>query len=207
MKTAFLVLSLGIFLLCPPIGTLSLEALGFKENDGFPVKTNVQYVQAQYTKENDDSIKFEELPKYVVDYLIFRQEYRELPMISNYDIMKALIDILGENNITIKIYNGDVTLYNPEDTVEYIALVSDGNRQGFEVVNVGNQEMRKDSKIIFSFTCEFQVDSLTGAICSEDKVNLTVNGEKLAYRDAMTKSNIFLRALKDTTRSTADDAG
>ncbi|MDR2457224.1 MAG: hypothetical protein LBD41_01915 [Clostridiales Family XIII bacterium] len=143
-------------------------------------------------------ISLYDIENYIIDSPIFYgQEYLDTEILFIGNLIEATKEIYNENKYDIKIYNNDTLYYLPDGTGALIAIVSDKDMIGFNVLEYQNDDdIKEEGKIIFSFICKLELDYLHGGICYEPKV--LINGKNLPIGQAIKSHEIFKRAFRNS---------
>ncbi|MDR2197995.1 MAG: hypothetical protein LBR53_00770 [Deltaproteobacteria bacterium] len=139
----------------------------------FIIMSIIHFFSVSLTAQNSDNkntIEFSEISRFIHDAPIFlHPDLIELPVITISGLIGATINIFKDAGVNIFIYNNNTTFYNPEADV-YIALVSEGKKIGFSIIQTNHEELKEDSLVLFSFTCIAEGNFTSGVICSEPEV-------------------------------------
>ncbi|MDR2199951.1 MAG: hypothetical protein LBR53_10965 [Deltaproteobacteria bacterium] len=134
-----------------------------------------------------------EIERYIFNSGIYPgSENADLTALAISDLLKAAINS-ETYGMGLKIYNKDLIDYNPV-MENYIALVSNGYEQGFEIINPNGEYDTENNEVLFSFTCSVE-DFMHGPTCYNPVIKEM--GVSRNIRDAYKTNPIFLKALKD----------
>ncbi|MDR2199950.1 MAG: hypothetical protein LBR53_10960 [Deltaproteobacteria bacterium] len=139
-------------------------------------------------------IELYEIKKYMFDSAIYPgYENIDLQVLSMSDLLKAALEARFTGG-ELKMYNKDIIEYNPVPHY-YIALVSNGYEQGFEIIKPNIESDEENNEVIFSFICTVSDDFIHGPMCENPVIKEM--GVIKNIRDAYKTNPIFQRALKD----------
>ncbi|MDR3186700.1 MAG: hypothetical protein LBU04_07910 [Christensenellaceae bacterium] len=158
-----------------------------------------------YTQDNKP-IPLNEITKYIIAAPVYPgDKFLDTKVISLEELINSAIKYYQKNGKNLKIYNNSTTTYNPSENDAYMVLINDDSKQGFRVIEPKGAVLKKESEVIFSFSCTIETYELQGNFCVDFEVS--IDGIKQNQDKVMTENPIFLDAIKNSDRSSWNEAG
>lgn len=154
--------------------------------------------------QNNTPIQVDDINKFIKDSpIFFGEQYSHLKILTISDLVKAAITLYRDYGNDLKIYNNDTLSFGPQGSGIYLALISDKDMIGFNIVAYNNDGDNKN--IIYSFICRNEENELFGNMCFDPIISQ--RGRKMNLDSAIKNDEILKRARRDTDSVPWESAG